>query len=59
MNCPKCCSPSPELHPAIQCGGEVEICVDDFHLRETPSNRYIQEVLDKKEALTRKDGANG
>lgn len=31
MRCPTCDSPSPELHPAIQCGGEVEVCHDPFH----------------------------
>lgn len=29
--CPSCDSPDPRLHPAMQLGGEVEICHDDFH----------------------------
>lgn len=44
MNCPTCDSPSPELHPAVQHEGEVEICTDEFHLRETPMNRYVAVV---------------
>jgi hypothetical protein len=36
--CPKCNSPHPHLHPAVQFGGEVGICVDRFHLRTTPQN---------------------
>jgi hypothetical protein len=38
MNCPKCDSPEPHLHPAIQFEGEVIPCVHEFHLRETPQN---------------------
>lgn len=30
--CPTCNSPSPELHPAVQWEGEVQICHDDWHL---------------------------
>lgn len=29
--CPTCESPSPELHPAVQHEGEVEICADPWH----------------------------
>lgn len=36
--CPKCLSPAPHLHPAMQCGGEVQPCSDVFHLKETPEN---------------------
>ncbi len=31
--CPTCASPKPRLHPAVQHGGEVEICKDAFHSR--------------------------
>jgi hypothetical protein len=29
--CPTCDSPRPGLHPAVQEGGEVQPCPDDFH----------------------------
>lgn len=35
--CPTCASPQPHLHPAVQHGGEVELCTDEFHL--TPTNQ--------------------
>lgn len=31
--CPKCDSPKPHLHPAVQHGGEVGVCDHPFHLR--------------------------
>lgn len=55
MKCPRCGSPEPHLHPAVQFEGEVEICVDDFHLLPKYGvlpNPYIQQVLDKR-AMTR------
>ena len=36
--CPSCTSNAPHLHPAVQHGGEVEMCTDEFHLRPTPQN---------------------
>lgn len=50
--CPTCTSPSPERHPAVQHGGEVELCVNDFHLRPTNQNapEYIEAVLAKRAA---------
>jgi hypothetical protein len=44
--CPRCGSDKPHLHPAVQNGGEVELCTDVFHLRQTPQNRpgYIAAV---------------
>lgn len=45
--CPRCGSPSSHLHPAVQCGGEVQVCPHDFHLTPTPQNTdaYIGAVL--------------
>lgn len=37
-SCPRCHSPSPHLHPAVQHEGEVQPCSHVFHLRETTQN---------------------
>jgi hypothetical protein len=29
--CPRCDSPKPHLHPAVQAGGEVQPCPHEFH----------------------------
>jgi hypothetical protein len=41
------------MHPAVQNEGEVEICVDSFHLKSTPQNRteYIERVRHKQTKL--------
>lgn len=31
--CPRCNSPKPELHPAMQHGGEVQMCKHPWHER--------------------------
>lgn len=51
-SCPRCGSPSPERHPAVQCEGEVELCTDDFHMRPTAMNRpeYIAAIRAKRDA---------
>jgi hypothetical protein len=38
-HCPRCDSPQPHLHPAVQAGGEVQPCPHEFHKQDTPSNR--------------------
>lgn len=51
--CPTCNSPAPHMHPAVQYEGEVELCIDDFHLTPTPQNppEYIERVLAKRQYL--------
>ena len=36
--CPRCGSPQPHLHPAVQFEGEVQVCLHDFHFTPTPQN---------------------
>jgi len=38
MKCPKCDSPAPHLHPAVQFEGEVQPCDHGFHRQVTPQN---------------------
>lgn len=49
--CSSCKSTAPHLHPAVQHGGEVEFCVDSFHLTPTPQNKpeYIDAVHEKRQ----------
>jgi hypothetical protein len=50
--CPTCDSPSPKLHPAVQCGGEVGICRDKWHLPHDP--RVIPQPPSGEPATPRK-----
>ena len=52
MKCQTCNSPHPHMHPAVQFEGEVHVCTDDFHLRETPQNtaKFRDEVLTARAA---------
>jgi len=36
--CPRCNSPEPHLHPAMQFEGEVQTCLHEYHLTPTPQN---------------------
>jgi hypothetical protein len=51
--CPRCDSPAPHLHPAVQFEGEVETCPDAYHLTPTPQNtpEYIRSVEAKRAAI--------
>lgn len=42
MKCPTCDSPSPELHPAVQHEGEVEVCRDLFHAHARVPIGYLR-----------------
>lgn len=50
--CKTCGSTAPHLHPAVQVGGEVEVCGDSFHLTITPQNGigFIIETARKRMA---------
>jgi hypothetical protein len=37
--CPKCSSPKPKLHPAVQFEGEVQPCQHAFH--DQPGDRFV------------------
>jgi hypothetical protein len=52
--CPTCNSPAPHRHPAMAFGGEVETCVDEFHLTPTSQNtpKYIAFVHEKRARLS-------
>lgn len=55
-HCPRCNSPQPHLHPAVQFEGEVSICTHDFHLTQTNQNdqaainRVLRRRAEKKSA---------
>jgi hypothetical protein len=36
--CPRCGSPHPRQHPAVQEGGEIEVCRHAFHALLTPND---------------------
>lgn len=51
--CPRCGSPAPHLHPAMQFEGETETCPHAFHLKPSPQNslEYINLVIEKQRKL--------
>jgi hypothetical protein len=60
-HCQTCDSPAPHLHPAVQCGGEVQPCRDHYHLRVTPENTpaRIAEFVGLLESSDAQDTADG
>lgn len=61
--CPTCQSPKPHLHPAVQFEGEVQTCIDDFHL--TPSNQntsqyiaMVHEARQRRQQVSHSTGAS-
>lgn len=50
VRCPRCNSPSPERHPAVQFGGEVQICPHSYHATAAGIMPAIREVI--REAAT-------
>lgn len=51
--CPTCTSTAPHMHPAVQHEGEVQVCLDSFHLQSTPENTPALRTLVLKERLKR------
>jgi Zn finger protein HypA/HybF involved in hydrogenase expression len=47
--CPRCDSPDPQLHPAVQHGGEVQPCPHRFHMIVTAAN--TEERIEETQAL--------
>ncbi len=50
--CPKCNSPAPHLHPAVQFEGEFQPCNDNYHRILTPENTK-QRVAETDALLSR------
>ena len=51
--CPRCNSPSPELHPAVQHEGEVQICPDLWHQTVRTATEAARKVLDDARSARR------
>jgi hypothetical protein len=43
--CPTCDSPSPNLHPAVQYEGEVQMCADQWHASTEEGRRVLDREL--------------
>lgn len=57
MECPRCHSPKPHLHPAVQVEGEVSPCPHQFHTRVTPENTP-ERIAKTQELLPDTQGAD-
>ena len=51
-NCPKCHSPNPRLHPALQHEGEVSLCRDPWHVPTAEQIEATDTLTRENERLT-------
>jgi hypothetical protein len=56
-NCPRCGSPDAKRHPAVQHGGEVEICPHPFHGPESQDLAQDAQAVAAVEVLLRQNRA--
>jgi hypothetical protein len=62
--CPRCDSPQPHLHPALQFEGEGQPCDHDYHRHITPENtaariEQVESLKQRLAALTESENGGG